>query len=46
MLDFWNSHVTFNINVNEKKKRRKMEYQDLENSELKQDLIQVENVGG
>ena len=45
MLDFWNSHVTFNINVNEKKKR-KMEYQDLENSELKQDLIQVENVGG
>ena len=44
MLDFWNSHVTFNINVNEKKK--KMEYQDLENSELKQDLIQVENVGG
>ena len=46
MLDFWNSHVTFNINVNEKKKKKKMEYQDLENSELKQDLIQVENVGG
>ena len=29
-----------------KKKKRKMEYQDLENPELKQDLIQVENVGG